>query len=81
MRRALLGDEHLDVAASLYNLASLYDNQFRFQEAEDLFKESLTIFQKVLGLKHPHTQRIVARVTMICRLNHTLKSLREAPKN
>lgn len=79
MSKALLGNEHLDVAASLYNLASLYDNQFRFQEAEVLFKESLTIFRKVLGSNHPHTQRIEVRVTMICRLNQTIESLRQEP--
>nr|WP_228025314.1 response regulator [cf. Phormidesmis sp. LEGE 11477] len=75
MRRVLLGSEHLDVAASLYNLASLYDNQFRFQEAEVLFEESLAIFQNVLGSAHPHTQRIRAKVTMICRLNQTIELL------
>ncbi len=72
MRKALLGSEHLEVAASLYNLASLYDNQFRFQEAEALFKESLSIFQKVLGSNHPHTQRVEVKVTMICRLSQAV---------
>jgi len=72
MRKAILGDDHLDVAASLYNLASLYDNQFRFREAEALFKESLDIFQKTLGVEHPHTKRVSIKVTMICRLNQTI---------
>lgn len=77
MRRALLGSEHLDVAASLYNLASLYDNQFRFLEAEVLFKEALAIFQRVLGSEHSHTRRINTKVTMICRLNQTIELLRK----
>ncbi|MEM8503818.1 MAG: response regulator [Cyanobacteria bacterium P01_D01_bin.1] len=72
MRKALLGHEHLDVAASLYNLASLYDNQFRFQEAETLFKQSLAIFQKALGAEHPHAQHVNVKVAMICRLNQTI---------
>lgn len=77
MRRALLGSDHLDVAASLYNLASLYDNQFRFQEAETLFKESLAIFQAALGADHPHTQKVAVKVTMICRLNQTIGLFKE----
>ena len=72
MRKALLGSDHLEIAASLYNLASLYDNQFRFQEAEALFKESLSIFQKALGLEHPHVQRVQVKLTMICRLNQAV---------
>ena len=77
MRRTCLGSDHLDVAASLYNLASLYDNQFQFSEAETLFKESLAIFQEKLGVEHPHTQRVEAKVTMICRLNQTMQLLKE----
>ena len=77
MRKTLLGNDHLDVAASLYNLATLYDNQFQFGEAETLFKESLAIFQEKLGVEHPHTQRVEAKVAMICRLNQTIRLLKE----
>ncbi|MCP2732060.1 tetratricopeptide repeat protein, partial [Limnofasciculus baicalensis] len=39
--RKRLGENHPDVATSLNNLALLYDNQGRYDEAEPLYKESL----------------------------------------
>lgn len=72
IHKSLLGRTHPDVAVSLYNLASLYDNQFRFLEAEALFREALDIFEATLGAKHPHTRRVRDKVSMICRLNQCM---------
>ena len=48
-----LGPEHPDVAASLNNLAVLYESQGRYAEAEPLYKKSLAIVEKALGPEHP----------------------------
>ncbi|NMF84665.1 FxSxx-COOH system tetratricopeptide repeat protein [Nodosilinea sp. P-1105] len=53
MTKRLLGDEHLDVATSLHNLASLYDNQGRYGEAEPLFQDALAMTKRLLGEEHP----------------------------
>ncbi|MEM6597041.1 MAG: response regulator [Cyanobacteria bacterium P01_C01_bin.69] len=73
LRRLLIGRAHPDIGISLYNLASLYDNQFRFSEAESLFREALTVFEKTLGPQNPHTQKVRAKVDIICRLNQAMK--------
>jgi tetratricopeptide (TPR) repeat protein len=49
-----LGPEHPDVAVSLNNLASLYDNQGQFPKAERLHQRALTIWEKALGPEHPN---------------------------
>jgi len=74
IQKSLLGNHHPDIAISLYNLASLYDNQFRFKEAEILFQESLVIFENTLGAEHPHTQSVKVKIAMICRLNQAMVS-------
>ncbi|NCR10924.1 MAG: tetratricopeptide repeat protein [Microcystis aeruginosa LG13-11] len=56
MRKRLLGDNHPDVAASLNNLAYLYQSQGRYPEAEPLYLEAINIATQVLGENHPHTQ-------------------------
>jgi CHAT domain-containing protein/tetratricopeptide (TPR) repeat protein len=43
------------VASSLNNLALLYKNQGRYSEAEPLYKRSLAIREKALGLDHADT--------------------------
>ena len=41
-----LGPDHPDVAASLNNLAELYDSQCLYQQAEPLYKRSLAIWER-----------------------------------
>jgi tetratricopeptide (TPR) repeat protein len=50
-----LGEDHPDVATSYNNLASLYESQGRYGEAEPLFKKALAICEQQLGLDHPTT--------------------------
>jgi tetratricopeptide (TPR) repeat protein len=50
-----LGSEHPDTAQSLNNLASLYDDQGKYDEAEPLYKQALAIREKALSSEHPDT--------------------------
>ncbi|MHC5933602.1 FxSxx-COOH system tetratricopeptide repeat protein [Nostoc sp.] len=48
-----LGLEHLDVAASLNNLATLYRSTGRYNEAELLMQQVLALVKRLLGENHP----------------------------
>ncbi len=48
-----LGPEHPHVAASLNNLALLYEAQGKYVEAEPLYKRARVIWEKALGPDHP----------------------------
>ncbi len=51
-RRALLGDEHADVATSLNHLAKLLHQRGDLAQAEALFRESLAIRRRLFGEQH-----------------------------
>ena len=53
IREKQLGENHPDVAQSLNNLASLYESQGKYEEAEPLYRRSLAIKEKQLGEDHP----------------------------
>ena len=53
--KQLLGENHPDVATSLNNLAGLYLNQGKYEEAESLYLQALEIAERVLGKNHPNT--------------------------
>ena len=53
LREKTLGSEHLDVAASLNNLAEIYRTQGRYTDAEPRFQRALAIREKVHGPEHP----------------------------
>jgi tetratricopeptide (TPR) repeat protein len=48
-----LGEECLDLAKSLNNLAELYCSQGRDEESEPLHKRAMAIWEKELGPEHP----------------------------
>ena len=48
----MLGPEQPDTAASLNNLAALYQAQGSYAQAEPLYKRALAIVEKVLGPEH-----------------------------
>ncbi len=66
IREKILGQEHPDVALSLYNLSYLFHNQGRYAEAERLYKRSLVIVEKAFGTDHPD-------VAVLSSTNSTLK--------
>ena len=49
----MLGDRHPDVASSLNNLASLYQEQGRYEKAEPLYLQALELRKSLLGDRHP----------------------------
>ncbi|MEL6263575.1 MAG: tetratricopeptide repeat protein [Cyanobacteria bacterium J06626_6] len=51
--RSRFGEDHLYVADSLGNLASLYRKQGRYTEAEPLYKDALSLRQKLQGENDP----------------------------
>jgi tetratricopeptide (TPR) repeat protein len=48
----ILGDRHLDVASSLYNLAALHESQGRYEKAELLWLQALESRKSLLGDRH-----------------------------
>ncbi len=61
------------MARSLNNLASLYQAQGKYAEAEPLYKLSLAINEKALGPEHPQVARGLENYAALLR-----KSNREA---
>jgi hypothetical protein len=53
----VLGDEHPSTLASMADLASIYWNQGRWKEAEELEVQVLETRKRVLGDEHPDTLR------------------------
>ena len=53
LRREVLGDDHLDVAASATNLAELLHEMGEYDRVEGLIQEALTIQRRQLGEEHP----------------------------
>ena len=50
-----MGPEHPNLATRLNNLANLYSEQGKYEEAESLFKRAITIDEKALGPEHPNS--------------------------
>src|SRR5690242_21521574 len=48
-----LGPEHPEVAFPLHNLANLYLEQGKYEQAEPLFLHALQIREQTLGPEHP----------------------------
>lgn len=48
-----LGVDHPDVATSLNNFAALYHSQGRYEAAEPLYQQALSLRREILGDRHP----------------------------
>jgi tetratricopeptide (TPR) repeat protein len=53
--RQVLGQDHPDTAASVYNLAQILQARGKYAEAEPLYWQSLAIRLQTLGVDHPRT--------------------------
>ena len=67
--KGILGLEHPSTLTSMANLASTYQNQRRWKEAEDLQLQVIDTRKGILGLEHPST------LTSMVNLAFTLRSL------
>jgi len=67
IREQQVGPDHPDTATSLNNLANLYWNQGKDEQAEPLYQRALSIDERTLGLQHPHTQTIRANYARLLR--------------
>lgn len=67
LRHTLLGNEHADVAASLENLANLYDTRSNYAEAEHYYFWSLKIREKLGGPNDPLTNETCAKLAWVYR--------------
>jgi hypothetical protein len=64
MRESSLGPHHLEVAASLNNLAVLLKTVGANEEAEALYTRSIQIKETVLGSNHPQVIPIIRNIAL-----------------
>jgi tetratricopeptide (TPR) repeat protein len=50
--------EHPGLAIEINNLASLYTNQGKYEQAEPLLQRAFAIYKKTFGPHHPYTKSI-----------------------
>ena len=58
IREKVLGPDHPFTATTLDNLASLYRDLGKHEEAKPLYQRALAIYVKVFGPDHPNTTRV-----------------------
>ncbi len=61
----MLGPEHPDTLSSLNNLAILYKNQGKYEQAEPLYQRALATYERVLGPEHPDTLNTVNNLALL----------------
>jgi tetratricopeptide (TPR) repeat protein len=61
------GPEHPNTAQSLHDLADLYRNQGRYEEAGSLYRRALELREKVLGPEHPDTATTISNLAELYR--------------
>jgi Tetratricopeptide repeat len=66
-RKRILGPEHSDTLTGMGNLASTYQNQGEWEEAEELGVQVMKTMKRVLGLEHPYTLTSMTNVASMCR--------------
>jgi len=74
IREKELGPDHVDVAASLNNIAVLLKTSGQFEEAEEMYNRSIAIKEKALGPNHPQVPALPSHAApaVLCRLLHGL---------
>jgi CHAT domain-containing protein/tetratricopeptide (TPR) repeat protein len=66
MQRKLLGNDNLDTAGSLANLASMYSLTGDRARSKELYRESLAIKQRILGPDHPGVAMTLSNLASVC---------------
>jgi tetratricopeptide (TPR) repeat protein/class 3 adenylate cyclase len=60
--RMILGNEHIDTAKIMFNLATVRIKLEKYTEAEPLYLEALVQYEKEYGLNHPDTKDTLKHV-------------------
>ena len=63
--KKVLGEKHPSTLTSMANLASTYQSQGRWKEAEEMNWRVLEGYEKVLGIEHPNTLTSVDSLALI----------------
>jgi len=66
LRRELLGDEHIEVAIAIDDLASVLWKQGEVARAELLFRQSLVLNRRILRSDHPNLARAMNNLAVVC---------------
>jgi len=53
IRKKVFGEDHPDLATTLYNLGLLYYNQNKYSKAKPLLKKAIDIMEKSFGKESP----------------------------
>jgi tetratricopeptide (TPR) repeat protein len=69
-----LGELHPSTATSLNNLASLYQAQGKYEQAEPLYERALAIYTQAFGLQHPGTKTIQENYALFLEEKHRKRS-------
>ena len=71
MTKKLHGAEHPDTLYSMTNLASIYQSQRRWNEAEQLDVQVMDMTKKLLGEEHPDTLSSMASLHfhLVCNIS------------
>ncbi len=64
---AELGPQHPDVAATLNNLAGLYESMGEYDKALPLYNKALDIYEMVLGSEHSNVATTLNDLALLCR--------------
>jgi tRNA (mo5U34)-methyltransferase len=62
------GDYTPEHAASLNNLAVFYQSHGKFEQADQFYKQSLSIFEKLFGMEHPSVAQSLSNRAALYRL-------------
>jgi Tfp pilus assembly protein PilF len=76
IREQALGEEHLDTAQSLSNLAGLLQDQGDLAGARPFYERALAITEKALGSEHPFTATNLSNLAVLLQAQGDLASAR-----
>lgn len=65
IREQTLGEEHLDTASTLNNLALVLKARGEFDEVEPLYKRALAIREAILGASHTETAQLLSNIASL----------------
>jgi eukaryotic-like serine/threonine-protein kinase len=65
LRRQTLGEEQVEVAQSLNNLAEVLHKKSNYEAAEPLYRQALALQRKLLGQQHPDVAESLDNLAMV----------------